>query len=338
MPLFDDAGNIPVASIVRPGQIDQTGDIYATAVTEYGTSVEHTIARKSKLHGFIPVRPVRGTNKIGSFAFGKSTIQKLTVGQAPAGTTNDIGKTTLTVDTVILTRHTTPLLEEFQTSYNARTELGVEDGIEMAKFIDQSYFIQAAKAAAQTQSRYSTTSGKPAGFGVGSTKTLAASGDATDPAKLYAAIRDLFVTMEAQDVTPGEDDVGLAFRPQQFYALQDAEQIINGMYITSNGTKLEGIPIFKAFGCPVWSTNNMPSGVISGHHLSNADNSNAYDGDFTKLVGLAFSPKALLAGETIPLEHDVWWNKEYKMWFIDSHTAYGVTMDRVEYAGRIVLP
>jgi hypothetical protein len=333
MALFDDAGLIPVATIVRPGQLDQAGDINATAVTEYGTSVEHTIERKSKLHGFIPVRPVRGTNKIGSFAFGDSTVQKLTVGTPPAGSPADIGKNTLTVDTVVLVRNTIPLLEDFQTSYNARAELGVEAGRAMSKFIDQSYFIQAAKTAALSDSAYSGEANKPAGFAGGSTQTLAASGDATDPAKLYSAIRALFVTMEGKDVIPGEDDIALCFRPAQFYALQESELIVNGNYVTANGTSLENTPIFKAFGCPVWSTNNMPSTDIVSHHLGSN-----YTGDFTKLVGLAFSPKALLAGETIPLEHDMWWDQTYKVWFIDSHTAYGVTSDRAEYAGRIVLP
>lgn len=338
MPLFDDAGNIPSSTIIRPGQFDQAGDINAAAVTEYQQHVEHTIERKSKLHGFIPVRPVRGTNKIGSFGFGESAVQKLDVGVAPPATPVDIGRNTLTVDTVVLTRHAVPMLETFQTQYDARQEIGVEDGRTMAKFIDQSYFIQAAKAALMTKSTYSSTAGKPAGFKGGSTKTLTAAGDATDPAKLYAAIRDLFVTMEGKDVVPQEDDIMLCFRPQQFYALQDAEQIINGTYVTAAGTRMENVAIFKAFGCPVTSSNNMPTGVIANHFLSNANNGNAYDGDFSKLVGLAFSPRALLAGETIPLESDLFWDKLYKTWFVDSHCSYGVTVDRPEYAGAILLP
>jgi hypothetical protein len=338
MPLFNDDGSIDVVNITRPGQLDKTGDINATAVTEYGQEVQHTIERKSKLHGFVSVKPVKGTNKIGSFAFGESTVQKLVVGEAPAAQTNDVGKNTLTVDTVVLQRHMVPMLEDFQTSYDTRKELGVEDGRAMAKFIDQSYFIQAAKVAQVTQSKYSSVNGKPAGFKGGSTKTLTASGDKTDPAKLMAAIRDLFITMEGKDVVPQEDDIMLCLKPEQFYILQDAEQIINGNYVTADGTQLSGVPIFKAYGCPVTSSNNVPSTVISGHHLSNAANSNAYDGDFTKLVALAFSPKALLAGETIPLEHKVWWSDMYKMWVIDSHTAYGVTGDRAEYAGAILLP
>jgi hypothetical protein len=338
MPLFDDAGNIPANTIVRPGQLDQTGDINAAAVTEYQQHVEHTIERKSKLHGWVPVRPVRGTNKIGSFGFGESSVQKLTVGEAPPATPIDIGRNTLTVDTVVLTRHAVPMLEVFQTQYDARQEIGVEDGRTMAKFIDQSYFIQAAKAAMTANSKYSATANKPAGFKGGSTKVLSAAGDKTDPAKLYAAIRDLFVTMEGKDVTPQEDDIMLCFRPEQFYSLQDAEQIINGNYVTASGTRMENVAIFKAFGCPVVSSNNMPNSNIAGHFLSNAGNGNAYDGDFTKLVGLAFSPRALLAGETIPLESDLFWDKLYKSWFVDSHCSYGVTVDRAEYAGAILLP
>ena len=338
MPLFDDAGNIPSAQLTRPGQLDQTGDINATAVVEYSQQVQHTIERRSALTGFISPRAVRGTNQIGNFGFGKSEIGVVTPGEAPSATKNDVGKVTLTVDTVVYTRHALPLLETFQTSYDARVELGIEDGMEMAKFIDQAFFIQAIKASLLSDSAYSAVSNKPAGFMGGSTETLSAAGDATDPAKLYQAISNLFVKMEEKDVVPRMDDVMVAVRPAQFYALQDAEQIINANYVTSRGTVLESVPIFKAFGCPIISSNNVPNSAITGHKLSNSNNSNAYDGDFSKLVGIAFSPKALLAGETIPLESDLFYDKIYKSWFVDSHTSFGVTPDRAEYAGSIWLP
>lgn len=338
MPLFDDAGNIPAAQLSRPGQFDQTGNVNAAAVIEYSETVGHTIERRSVLNGFVKPRPVRGTNQVGNYGFGKSTIGKVTPGEAPEATKNDVGKVVLSIDTVVYTRHALPLLEVFQTSYDARVELGIEDGIEMAKFIDQAFFIQAAKAAQLTNSAYSAVGGKPAGWFGGSAETLAAAGDATDPAKLYQAFSNLFVKMEQKDVVPRMDDVIIAVRPEQFYALQDAEQIINGEYVTSRGTKLENVAIFKAFGCPVMSSNNVPNTNIAAHPLSNAGNSNAYNGDFTKLVGLAFAPKALLAGETIPLESDVFYDKIYKSWFVDSHTAFGVTPDRAEYAGAIWLP
>lgn len=337
MSLFSAAGTITAGQMIRPGQFDQTGDINAAAVVEYESQVQHTIERRSVLKDWIKMRSVKGTNKVGSYGFGKSSIQALVPGTAPDATPVDIGRNTLTIDTVVLTRHAVPLLEVFQTQYDARQEIAVEDGIEMSKFIDQAFFIQAAKAAATTQNKYSSVAGKPAGWNAGSQKVMAAAGDATDPAKLYAAIRDLFVTMEGKDVIPRQDDIMLAFRPQQYYSLMDAEQIVNGTYVTASGTSIETM-IFKAFGCPVVSSNNLPSGVIANHKLSNVGNGMAYDGDFTKLVGLALSPRALMAGETIPLTSDLFYDKLLKSWFVDSHTAFGVTTDRVEYAGGIYLP
>lgn len=333
MPLFDDAGNIPSTQLTRPGQFDQTGDVHAAAVVEYSQSVQHTIERRSVLNGYVAMRPVRGTNQVGNYGFGKSTVGAVTPGEAPAATKNDVGKVILTIDTLVYTRHALPLLETFQTSYDARVELGVEDGIEMAKFIDQAFFIQAAKAAQLTDSAYSAVANKPDGFKGGSIETLALAGDATDPAKLYQAFSNLFVKMEEKDVVPRMDDIMIAVRPAQFYALQDAEQIVNGEYVTARGTRLDNVAIFKAFGCPVVSSNNVPNDVVSGHQLGSA-----YDGDFSKVAGLAFSTKALLAGETIPLESDVFYDKIYKSWFVDSHCSFGVTPDRAEYAGAILLP
>lgn len=338
MPLFDDAGAIPSAQLTRPGQLDSTGAVDATAVVEYSDQVQHTIERRSAISGLIPMRSVRGTNQTGNFGFGKSTVGAVTPGEAPAATKNDVGRVILKVDTLVYTRHAMPLLETFQTSYDARIELGIEDGTEMAKFIDQAFFIQAAKASLLGDSAYSSVANKPVGWSGGSTVTLAASGDATDPAKLYQSFSDLFVQMENKDVIPRMDDIIIAVRPAQFYALQDAEQIVNGNYVTARGTQLDNVAILKAFGCPVVSSNNVPNSNVSGHLLSNAGNSNAYDGDFTKLVGIAFSAKALLAGETIALESDVFYDKIYKSWFVDSHTSFGVTPDRAEYAGSIWLP
>lgn len=339
MPLFVDPGAIvPESQITHPGQFDQTGDINAAAVTEYGQTVEHTIKRKSRLAPYVNMRPVRGTNKIGSYGFGESTIGKVTPGEAPAASKNDVGRNTLTIDTLVYARHFLPLLETFQTSYDARVELGVEDGEAMARFMDQAFFIQAAKAAMDADSRFSTVANKPAGYKGGSLEVLTSAGDLADPAKMYKAISNLFVQMEDKDVVPGEDDVVLAVQPSTFYTLLDAEQIVNGEYVTSRGTRVEGAMIFKAFGCPVIKTKNLPSGNVTDHLLSNDGNGNAYDGDFSKLAAVAFSPKALLAGETIPLTHDLFYDKIYKSWIVDSHAAFGVTPNRSEYAGAIMLP
>ena len=216
----------------------------------------------------------------------------------------------------------------------------MEHGKKIAKFTDQSFFIQAIKAALFTDSTYKggAASGKPLGHFGGSQQTLAAGGDALDPAKLYAAIANLFVKMEEKDVDPRTDDVVIALRPAEFYTLLQNEQLIDGTYKTAEGTSIQA-HLLKAYGVPVVSSTNFPGGSnIVGNLLSNAANSNAYDGDFTKVVAAAFSPRALLAGETIPLTTDVFWDKVTKQWFVDAHLAYGVTPNRAEFAGVILKP
>lgn len=285
------------------------------------------------------MRKITGTTTVTDYAVGESTLGKVTPGEAPAASKNDFSKASITVDTVVYARNALPLLDVFQTSYDARKEIGLEHGKKIAKFKDQAFFIQGIKSALMTESRFSQGSaGKPAGHFGGSQVILPSAGAALDPAALYKAISDVCVKMENKDVIPREDDVMIVFRPEQFYALQDAEQIVNGTYVTADGTKLENQAIFKAFGCLVSSSTNLPNTTIANHLLSNASNGNAYDGDFTKVAGLMLSARALLAGETIPLRSDVFYDKIHKSWFVDSDLAFAVTPNRAEYAGVILIP
>lgn len=326
---------LPTFTPTFPNQALGTGDELALAIEQFTGVVEETIERRSKAAPFVDVRPVRGTTTITNEGIGKSTLQVVVPGNTPDGTSqNEANRISLTVDTLVLARTNIPLLDSFQKHYDFQSYVGREHGKEIAKFYDQAFFIQAAKAAALAGSAY----GALPGHAGGSTVTLAAAGDAADPAALYSALSDLWAQMEEKDVDPANDDVMVAFRPPAFYALLDAEQIVNGEYVTSKGTKVEGVKMLKSFGVPVVSSNNVPNTNVTAHPLSNARNLNAYNGDFTKLVAVAFAPNALLAGETIALTPAVWYSEEKKVWFIDAHLAFGVTPNRAEYAGRIVLP
>lgn len=323
-------------NVTRPGQIGATGDINATHIEEYTGVVEGTIARKSALTGFISLKTVRGTSVITNFAVGQSTLQKVVPGAAPDGTVNKFGKKSLVVDTLVLARSIFPLLETFQTSYDSRAEVGREHGQKIAKFYDQSFFIQAIKTALLTDTAYSGVSG--AGHFGGTQATFAGSSDYLDPAKLVSKVADLFAGMEGKDVDPRTDDVMLVVKPATFYNLMQSELLINSQYITSTGNSVDSW-MLKTYGVPVISSNNVPAGeTISGHMLSNSDNSNAFDGDFTKVVAVAFSPRALMAGATIPLATGVFWDDVYKHWYVDAWLSYSVGPNRAEFAGVILNP
>lgn len=329
-----------VFNITYPNQSNSAGDNFALIIEEFTGMVEGTLMRRSAMKGRVNVRPVKGTDTIRNDAVGESTLQKLVPGTTPDGTKNDFGKETLTVDTVILARAVFPILDVFQTNYDKRKEVANEHGKKIAKFWDQSMFIQAIKASLRTESAFINggSTGKPAGHFGGSIETLALAGDATDPAKLFAAIARLMVKLENKDVDPQDDDLMIACKPETFYALLQAEQLVNAEYVTSEGTKIQGL-VLKQYGVPVVRSNNYPAGEnISGHYLSNARNSNAYDGDFSKAVLSIFSPRALLAGETIPLTTEVFYDNVTKSHFVDAHLSFGATTGRAEFSGSLYKP
>lgn len=331
MPLFTDTP-------VRPNQVNQTGALDALNITEFTGMVESSLARVSKLDPYISRRRVVGTNSLTNYAIGETQLQTLQPGVAPDGSLVSFSKMNLVIDTVVLARNIFPLLETFQNNFDVRAEVGREQGKKIGKFTDQAFMIAGIKAARLTDSPYKGTGGVDVGFLGGHVETLASAGDALDPAALYKAIGDALVAMENKDITPQAEDVILIVRPEQFYVLQQAEQIINGEYLTAEGNKLTGVPIFKAWGIPVISSNNLPNTAITAHPLSNANNGNAYDVDASKVVALLMSPRALLAGETIPLTSKVFFDDLSKQWFVDSWLSFGATANRAEFAATIEKP
>lgn len=320
-------------SAVNQNQQLGTGPLDALQQEKFTGEVEHALMNNTVFEPYFKRRQlVKGTNTLQKKAIGVTKLQKLGRGQAPDGTQTKFSKAYVTVDTMILSRHTFTELETIQTDIDARGEIATQAGKDIAQFNDLTIMIAAAKTAALTTNPYGLL--PEDGYHGGTQVTLAA-GEEKDPAKLYHAIGQMALGMENKNVNPRAEKALLAVRPEQFYVLMDAEQIVNGEYVTANGTKLDNVPMFKAFGIPVISTTNIPKGVIAGHLLSNADNNNFYDGDFTKLVALMVSEKALMIGESKALETKIWWNDDAKVWVVDAWMSYGIAPDRPEYAARL---
>ena len=322
----------------RNGVDTTQADKLALVIEEFTGMVEGTINRKSILADHIPVRQVKGTATFTNHAVGKSTLQKVVPGVALDGIKSDFSKNQVTVDTTIAAREFFPILDVFQTQMDTRREVATEQGKEIAKFKDQAFLIQAIKAARLAESAYSAgAAGKPAGHSGGSRTTVATLADAQDPAKLYAALTDTLVKMEQKDVDPRSDDVVIVVRPQFYNTLIQAEQLVNTQYVTATGNKVNDGWVLKTAGVPVFSSNNLPNSNIVGHFLSNAFNSNAYDGDFSKTVAAIFSPRAVMAGETIPVTSDVFFDKLMLAWCVHSYLAFAVGPNRAEYAAEVAI-
>jgi len=347
------------AAQVRSGHqagID-TGNVNPLYIEQYGGEVEHRFLKDSFMRQFFKFKSVRGTDTITNDRIGHSSLQKVARGVRPSDSAPTFDNISVKVDTIVLARTNQFLLDDFLEHIDTRKEVGIEHGKEIGKFFDESFIVQAIKACQITnQDPTGANSGgwadaynpgsaskpaniirtAPAGFQGGTIVILTASGDDTDPELLELAIQDLCQRVEEKDVDIME--AVLLMRPAQYYTLLKNDKLIDKDFSTSNGDYAAG-KVLKANGVRIQVTNRFPAQADVGvtHYLSNAGNNNAYNvtqGDVNCKV-LLLMPKALLAGETIPLTSKVYYSDIELQWFIDSYLAYGVTPNRAEMAGGI---
>lgn len=301
----------------------------ALMLDQYGGGVESQFAKESFMRSYAVVRNVTGTDTIVNNRVGKTQLQKLVPGVRPDAIPTAFGKVQLTVDTVILARDNRSMLNEFQTHFEARAELAKDHGKEMGKFFDEAFVIMGIKGAGQA-----APSGLNGAIGAGKSITLSAALDELDPDKLYTAIANIITQMQEEDIDTSE--CVILVRPTQYDVLLNNDKLIDKQF-SANGD-FAGGTFSTLKGSRVISTARIPKAAITGHRLSNASNGNAYDVSATeaKAVAVILHPKSLLAGETIPLQSDIWFSKEEKQWFIDSFMAFAVTVNRPDVCGRVL--
>lgn len=322
-------GPYATGDLTRPGHqlgVD-TGTVNPLYIEEYGGEVESQIVKTSIMKQFVSMKPVRGTDTITNDRVGSTSLQAVSPGIRPEPGVAEFDNVSVKVDTIILARNNVHLLDDFQAHYNVRAELGQDHGKIIGKFFDEAMLIQAMKAARITGVTLP-------GWSDGSVVTLAAAGDELDAEKLQRAIEDLCQEIEEKDV---DLEGFVAFvAPAQYYTLLRNDRLINTDYSVGNGNYANGT-VMKSCGIPVIKTNRLSQSAVVDHYLSNSGNSAAYDVSAAEArqVVLVMNPKALLAGETIPLTSKVYYSDIELQWFIDSYLAFGVTPNRGEYAGVI---
>ncbi|HXB13650.1 MAG TPA: hypothetical protein VNZ45_16805 [Bacteroidia bacterium] len=308
-------------------------------IEQYAGEVESQFAKSSIMREFTPVRSIRGTDTIVNNRVGRTVLEAITPGVRPNANPTTFGRVTVTVDTVILARDNRSMLNELQTHFDARMELAQDHGKELGKFFDTAFIIQAIKGSflpAPTGSGGNSFNGA---FGAGKNTQLAAVGNELDPDLVEAAIEDIIVAMQLEDI--GTEDLVILVNPTIFRVLRNNDKLISTRYSEGNGKFAEGT-LYQLAGCRLVMTNRIPTVIGNGkggnHPLSNAENGNAYDVTANELntIAVILHPKSLFAGETIPLTSDIWFNREEKQWFIDSFLAFGVTTNRPDVCGTVL--
>ena len=295
----------------------------AEMIEEYGGAVESQFAKKSIMRRFVKVKSIRGTDTLINRRVGRTQLQALTPGVRPDATKTEFGRTSVTVDTVILARDNRSMLNEFQTDFNARAELGEDHGKELSKFFDEAFLIQGIKGSLLT-----APANLNSAIGAGKAAKLSVAGDENDPDKLYAEIVKIIVAMQEEDIDT--DECAIFVRPALHEVLLNNDKLVNGDYSSAgdfSDGKFKGI-----MGSPVVSTARIPQAAIAAHKLGTAYNLSA---DEAQVAATVMHPKSLLAGETIPMTSDVYFNREEKQWFIDSFQAFGVANNRPDVCGAV---
>lgn len=297
---------------------------------QYGGMVEVQFAKDSVMRQYAMIQPIRGTDTLVNNRVGRTTLQKVNPGVRPdASPATQFGRVSVVVDTVVLARDNRSMLNELQTHFPARQLLAEDHGKELGKFFDQSFIIQAIKG-----SRMAAPANLNGAIGAGQNKTLTAAGDELDPDKLYRGIADLIVQMEEHEIPT--EELLIFIRPTHFDILLNNNKLISRDYSAMGGDFAQGL-VWTIKGVRIEKSVRIPTQSITNHFLSNTQNGFAYDVSSVeaKAVAVIMHPRSLLAGETIPLTSDLWFNREEKQWFIDSYLSFAVTVNRPDLCGAL---
>lgn len=328
-----------------------TGNINPLYIEQYGGEVEHRFLKQSFMRQFFQFKSVRGTDTITNDRIGHTQLQKVTRGVRPVDHAPSFDNISVKVDTIVLARTNQFLLDDFLSHIDVRKEVGMEHGMEIGKWFDESFLVQGIKAAQITNvepngdehggwaaggvyAQIKRTA--PEGFQGATPVMLEAANDELDPDALELKIQDMCQAIEEKDVDIMNGVI--LMRPAQYYTLLKNNKLLDRDFSAANGDYAAG-KVLQANGVRIQVTNRFPKQADVGqtHFLSNAGNGNAYDVTQADVdcVAVLLMPKALLAGETIPLTSKVYYSDIELQWFIDSYLAFGVTPNRAEMAAGI---
>lgn len=302
--------------------------------------VRDTVEKRLKEHCFVakmfPQNMLTGTTTTRIDAMGGSRgMQKVEPGKTPTTSEYKFGVHRFSIDTPVLKRARIDELYEIQSHLPALTLIGEDQGLELAEFIDETYLIQATKAALLTGTPFQGVTAAE-GFGGGTQVQVGTQADSRDPAKLFNAIRRLETEMFKKRANWQNFKGVMVVTPEVYFTLESNEMLVDRNIKWSDGTNIDA-RVLKAFGIPIVRSNVYPAGRnVTGHLLSNSSNQNAYDGDFTKVLGTFVTERALQDGYAYKPKYTVHWDETDLCHYVTTRVAMGVGIARPEHAGVIL--
>lgn len=311
--------------------VSASGEVDTLLIEKFTGRVRESYIRQENLLRFFDVQQVVGTNMVSEKFMGDTEIQILSPGQDPEATGNEVDKNALVVDTTVIARNAVAMFHDIQNDiegYNSK--LSNNQSKQLARLEDEMVVQQLIYGA---QSNTAAVRNTPRVEGHGFSYRIQVSEDqAKDPENLQAsielAIENMMTGKDGGDgVDP--DDMYIMLPWPEFNILRDAERIINQDYQTFAGDTVSGF-VLRSFNVPIIPSNRFPK-LVNGNvisrtsKLSNATNGHRYTAseEQAKAKALVFKPDALLAGKTIDMTGDIFWDRRSKSWFVDTYQAEG---------------
>ena len=305
------------------------------------------------LSGF-DVQEVVGTNMVSNKYIGDTTLQTLTPGQDPESTDTEFNKNALVVDTIVLGRNTVHSLHDLQNDFALMEKLA-KSQMGKLKTLEDQMVIQQLLSGGFTGGTFdpgaNTITGgtsRVKGHGVAIEVDLQADlSQAQDPYQLVSALEIALMGLVIQRVPLA--GLRCIVPINEFSILVDygfIAQSAGGSNETS-GTNFSGLTgTLKGYNIPVMGSTEFtqmklnPHDGADNHLLSNANNGNRYNvtADMQTAHGVIYGPDSLLAGRTISLQGDIFFDKKTKSNFIDSWFAEGCIPDRYDNIAVVASP
>lgn len=335
--------------------VSASGLVDTLLIEKFTGEVNKRYLEGENLLGMFRKQSVTGTNMISNKYMSGGKLQSLTPGQEPEATDRQFDKNALIVDTIIMARDYVHDLHRLQNDFEVLQALA-SDQVDMIKVFEDQFTIQQLLAGALTGGAYDWQD-KSAGAITGGTRRLKDHGvaikteisdaQAGDPYKLVSALEITLMGMIIQRVPM--NGMKILMPVEDFSLLADYGYIAT----TEGGSNQSEMGMMgtsamrgrlKSFNVDVMGSVEFTQSIINPNFgdahslLSNEDNAFRYDftDEMKQARAVIFGPKALMVGETIALQTDIFYDKKTKGTFADAWISEGATSDRYDHLGVVV--
>ena len=294
----------------------------------YQGQVDKTFRYMSELKDFFgsQMKTVAGSDTIMVRRVGTTALKKVTSGVRPAAGVVGTGKTSLTIDTMLIARENVGKLDHVQSDVNMIAEIGEEHGKTIAQFVDETYAIKVIHTA---QMAADSDGIIKAGY----KHQFTGAKHHQDAAQLYTGLASIINRMKKDNQKPAQEGFCIFLDIDTYEVLLQHPKLLDFDYSARKGGNFaEGI-VKQMKGVPIKELNCFPTAVNNSHLMGSGYNVAAKD---LLAKGFIVHPKALLVGQAIGVTSNIHWSDVELQWFIDSYLAFGCGPRRQDRAGLIM--